>query len=83
MEYQYLYIATISFVVLGKRLSENSVLRFLRQCKNQTAKLSKKKLQNKTINLPSYIFIVHTLIPQTSFFIHFIELSPLVLIEKG
>ena len=31
-------------------------------CKNQTTKPSQKKLQNTTINLPSYIFRVHTLI---------------------
>ena len=42
--------------------------------------LSQKKLQNKIINLPSYIFNAHTMIPQTSFFIHFIEFLPLVLI---
>ena len=46
-------------------------------------KLSQKKLQNKTINLASYIFNAHTLIPHTSFFIHFIELLALVLTKKG
>ena len=40
-----------------------------------TVKLSQKKLQNKTINLPSYIISTHIVIPQISFFIHFVEPS--------
>ena len=35
------------------------------------------------INLPSYIFGAHILISQIYFFIQFVELLPLVLIEKG
>ena len=54
----------------------------LRWCKNLTVKLSQKKLQNKTINLPSYIFNAHTLILQATFFIHLIKCLPLVLIVK-
>ena len=41
-------------------LLDYSILRFSRWCKNQTAKLSQNKLQNKTINLLSYIFSAHT-----------------------
>ena len=52
-------------------LSDYSILRFLRRSKNQTVKLSKKKLQNKTINFTSYIFSTHTPIPLGFFFIHF------------
>ena len=44
----------------------------MRRCKNQTTKLSQRKLQNTTINLPSYLFRVHTLIALASFFIHFV-----------
>ena len=36
-------------------------------------KLSQKKLQHKTINLPSYIISAYTLIPQISILIHFFE----------
>ena len=35
-------------------------------------KSSQKKLQNMTINLPSYIFTAHTLILLASFFMHFV-----------
>ena len=37
--------------------------------------LSQKKLQHKTINLPSYIISTYTLIPQISILIHFVEPS--------
>ena len=33
---------------------------------------NRKKLQTAAINLPSYIFRIHTLIPVASFFIHFV-----------
>ena len=46
----------------------------LRRWKNQTTKSSQKKLQNTTINLPSYIFRVHTLILLASFFHSFCQL---------
>ena len=60
-----------------------SILRFLRKCKNQTARSSQKKLQNTTINLPSYIFRVHTLTLLAPFFIYFVvELLPIVWIER-
>ena len=42
-------------------------------------KIVQKKFQNMTINLPSYIFRIDTLIVPTSFFIHFVnELLPSV-----
>ena len=55
-------MARISFVVVGKTLYQTTVyiLRSLRRCKNQTVKSSQNKLQNKTINLLSYIFSTHT-----------------------
>ena len=55
----------------------------MRLCKNQTKKLSQKKLQNTTINLPSYIFRVNTLTLLAPFFIYFVvELLPIVWIER-
>ena len=42
-------------------------------------KIVQKKLKNMTINLPSYVFRIHTLILSASFFIHFVvELLPIV-----
>ena len=42
-------------------------------------KLPQNKLQNMTIDLPRYIFRVHTLMLLASFFIHFVvELLPVV-----
>ena len=76
-------MARISFAVVGKTLSDYSILRFLRRSKNQMVKLSKKKLQNKTINFTSYIFSTHTPIPLGFFFIHFVDFLPLVSIGKG
>ena len=79
MQYRHLQMARISFAVVGKMPCQTTTLRFSRRCKNQTAKSSQKKLQNMTINLPSYIFRAHTLILLTSFFIHFVvELLPIV-----
>ena len=80
MQYWHLQMATISFVVVEETLYQTkAILRFLSCCKNQTTKLSQKKLQNMTVNLPSYIFRVHTLILLASFFIHFVaELLPIV-----
>ena len=72
MQYRHLYMARISFVVIGKKLDGEIV-------QNQTTKSSQKKLQNRTINLSSYIFRVHNLILLPSFFIHFVvELFPVV-----
>ena len=46
-------------------------------------KLSQNKLQNTTINFPSYIFRIHALILLASFFIHIVvELLPIVWIGK-
>ena len=55
----------------------------MKRSKNQTVKLSKKKLLNKTISFTSYIFSTHTLIPLGLFFIHFADFFPLVSIGKG
>ena len=61
-------------------LSDYSILRLLRRCKNQTTKLPQKKLQNTTIDLSSYIFRVHTLILLASFFIHFVVIHLLFIL---
>ena len=70
----------ISFVVVRKMLYQTkSILGFSRRCMNQTTRLSEKKVDNATINLPSYTFRVHTLIRVASFFINFVvELLPVV-----
>ena len=65
-------------MVIGETLYQTTAY-----CANEVVILSQRKLQSKTVNLPSYIFSALTLIPQTSFFIHFIELLPLVFIEKS
>ena len=39
----------------------------MRRCENQITKSSQKKLQNTTINFPSYILRIHTLILLASF----------------
>ena len=49
-------------------------IKFLRWSKNQT-KLSQKKLRNMTINLPSYISSMLTLILLGSFFINFVVVA--------
>ena len=57
---------------LGKCFIRLKHIKIFETLENQTTKLSKKKLQNMTIDLPSYIFRVHTLILLASFFIHFV-----------
>ena len=60
----------MSLQLLGKcfiRL-KHTVLRFSRRFKNQTTKLSQKKLQNTTINFPKYIFGAYTPILPGFFF---------------
>ena len=61
-------MAGIFFVLIGKILLDYNILRFSRQCKTQMV-ISQKKLQNKAINLSSYMCSLHTLISQASFFI--------------
>ena len=51
MQYQYLSLEYL-LLSLGKHF-DYSILRFLRQCKNQTVKFSQTKLQSRAINLPS------------------------------
>ena len=68
---------------LEKRFIRLKHINISTQCKKQTAKWSRKKLLNMTINLPSYIFRVHTMILLGSFFIHFVvELLPIVWIGR-
>ena len=68
---------------LEKRFIRLKHIKISTQCKKQTAKWSRKKLLNMTINLPSYIFRVHTMILLGSFFIHFVvELLPIVWIGR-
>ena len=69
----------ISFVVVGKTLYRVQYIKIFETVQNSNNKIVQKKLQNITINLPSYIFSVHNVILLASFFIHFVaELLPVV-----
>ena len=70
MQYRYLQMARTRW---ENTLSDCSILRFWRRYKNQAVKSAQKKLQNKTINLPSYVFSGNTLDTLASFFIHFMK----------
>ena len=72
MQYQLLQMARIPLWSLGKCFIRLMRIKIFEKCENQTTKLSLKKLQNMTTNLPSYIFRAHTLILLASFFIHFV-----------
>ena len=71
--------------MVGKFLQEPlDAVSILADSKNaKTTKLFQKKLQNTTINLPSCIFRVHTLILLASFFIHFAVVNFCQLNEQG
>ena len=73
-QHKFLQMARISFVVTGKTFYQTTALRFWRRCKNQMVKLSQNKVQNKTINLLSYILRAHTQIPLAFSFIQFVNL---------
>ena len=69
----------ISLAIFGKTLYQTTeYIKIFETVQKSNRKIIKKKLQNKTIHLPSYIFKPLTMIPQASFFIHFDEPLPLV-----
>ena len=65
------------FWSLGKHFIRLQHVKIFKMVQNEVVKSSEKKLQNKTINLPNYIFSAHTLIAQL-FFQSFGDISPLV-----
>ena len=75
-------MARISFAVVRKTLYQ-TYYDFRDGAKIKRQNRLKGKLQNTTVNLPSYIFSAHALIHLASFFIHFVELLPIVWIGKG
>ena len=68
--------------MLGKRFIRPQHIKISETVQKSNSKIVSKKLQNTTINLPSHIFNAPTLIPQASFFIHFVEFLPHIWIRK-